>query len=41
MSSVDNRIVEMEFDNKQFQKGVTQTISSIDELKKSAKNEGN
>lgn len=35
MSSVDKRIVEMEFDNKQFEKGVSTTINSIDDLKKS------
>lgn len=35
MSSVDHRIVEMEFDNKDFEKRVSTTINSIDELKKS------
>jgi len=35
MSSVDKRIVEMEFDNKEFEKGVSTTINSIDDLKKS------
>ena len=34
MSSVDNRIVEMQFDNKQFEKGISTTINSIDDLKK-------
>ena len=34
MSSVDKRIVEMEFDNKEFEKGVSTTINSIDNLKK-------
>ena len=40
MSSVDHRIVEMEFDNKQFEKGVSTTINSIDELKKSLEFKG-
>jgi tape measure domain-containing protein len=35
MSGVDNRIVSMKFDNAQFQKGVQQTIDSMDRLKKS------
>lgn len=33
MPSVDNRVVEMRFDNKDFQKGVTETIGAIDKLK--------
>lgn len=33
MSSVDDRIVQMQFDNDQFQKGVAQTNSSLDSLK--------
>lgn len=40
MSSVDHRIVEMEFDNKQFEKGVSTTINSIDELKKKLQFDG-
>lgn len=40
MSSVDNRIVEMEFDNKKFQKNITTTINSIDDLKKSLQFDG-
>lgn len=36
-STVDERIVEMTFDNKQFEQGVSTTIKSIDELKKSLK----
>lgn len=33
MSSVDNRIVNMQFDNKQFENGVQTTLSSLDKLK--------
>lgn len=33
MSSVDNRVVEMKFDNSQFQKGVSDTSSALDKLK--------
>ena len=35
MSSVDNRIVQMQFDNKQFESGVKQTMTSLESLKKS------
>lgn len=34
MSSIDERIVEMKFNNGQFQKGVTDTTKSLDDLKK-------
>jgi tape measure domain-containing protein len=34
-SSIDKRIVGMEFENQQFEKGVSTTLSSIDKLKKS------
>lgn len=34
MSSVDNRIVQMQFDNQQFEKGVQTSIKSLDALKK-------
>ena len=34
MSSVDERIVEMRFDNAQFEKGVRQSTESLDKLKK-------
>lgn len=34
MSSVDNRIVQMKFDNKQFEDGVKTTTKSLDDLKK-------
>jgi tape measure domain len=33
MSSVDDRIVAMKFDNKQFETGVAQTMSTMDKLK--------
>ena len=35
MSSVDNRVVNLEFNNKGFEKGVAQTLRSIENLKKS------
>lgn len=34
MSSVDNRIVQMQFDNQQFEKGVQTSIKSLNALKK-------
>ena len=34
MSNIDKRIVEMQFDNKQFEKGVKDTVSSLSDLKK-------
>lgn len=37
MPSVDNRVVEMRFDNKDFETGVSESISSLDKLKKSLK----
>ena len=33
MSSVDNRVVEMQFENKQFESGVAKTLSSVKRLK--------
>lgn len=33
MSSIDNRVVEMDFDNQKFEKGVRKTLDSITELK--------
>jgi len=33
MSSVDNRIVSMQFDNAQFEKGIRETNRSLGELK--------
>ena len=35
MSSIDKRIVEMEFDNKSFEAGVNTTLKSVEELKES------
>lgn len=35
MATVDNRIVHMTFDNKQFEQNIAQTIASMDALKKS------
>lgn len=35
MSSVDNRVVNLEFNNKGFEQGVAQTLRSIENLKKS------
>ena len=35
MSSVDNRVVNMEFNNKAFEQGVAQTLKSIERLKES------
>lgn len=40
MSSVDKRVVEMQFDNKQFQTGVKQTTDSLTTLQTSLKMEG-
>jgi tape measure domain-containing protein len=40
MSSIDERVVEMKFDNKQFEAGVKQTMGSLDALNKSLKLEG-
>ena len=34
MSSIDNRVVEMQFDNSKFEKGIQTSIKSLDELKK-------
>ena len=35
MSSVDKRVVEMQFDNQQFEKNVQTSLTTIDNLKKS------
>lgn len=40
MSSVDDRIVAMKFDNAQFESGVKTTLASLDSLNKSLKMEG-
>ena len=34
-ANVDEKVVKMEFDNAQFEKGVSQTLKSLDDLKKS------
>lgn len=34
-STIDERVVEMQFDNKQFEKGISESIQSLDSLKKS------
>jgi tape measure domain-containing protein len=36
-NTVDNRVVEMRFDNDQFEKGVKETITSLNELKQALK----
>lgn len=40
MSSVDERVVSMKFDNKQFEDGTKQTMASLDALNKGLKLEG-
>lgn len=35
MNNIDERVVEMRFDNKQFESGISTSINSIDKLKKS------
>lgn len=40
MTSIDERVVEMTFKNSQFEKGIKQTIISLDELKESLKLDG-
>lgn len=37
---VDQKVVEMQFDNKQFEQGVSTTMSSVEKLKKSLKFDG-
>ena len=34
-TTVDNKVVEMRFDNKQFEQGISQSINSLDKLKSS------
>ena len=34
---IDNRVVQMKFDNKQFEQGVSETMKSLDGLKNSLK----
>ena len=40
MSSIDTRIVEMKFDNRQFEQNIQSTLNKLDQLKKSLKLEG-
>lgn len=40
MSSIDEQVVQMQFDNKQFEAGIKQTTNSLDSLNKSLKMEG-
>ena len=40
-SMVDERVVQMSFDNNQFEKGVSQTIDSLNELDKSLEKTSN
>lgn len=40
MSSIDERVVEAKFDNKQFQSGVNDTLNSLDNLKRGLNMEG-
>ena len=40
MSTIDERVVSMKFDNKQFEDGTKQTMASLDALNKSLKLEG-
>lgn len=37
MNEIDNRVVEMQFDNKQFEEGVRTSLSTIDRLKQALK----
>lgn len=37
MSSIDNRVVKMEFDNQQFESGVSKTMSTLDKFKEKLK----
>ena len=41
MSSIDERIVKMTFDNGSFEKGVSQTLKSLEKLNEVLKNTGN
>jgi tape measure domain-containing protein len=40
MSSIDERVVQMVFDNRQFEQGISTTLSSLDKLTKGLKLEG-
>ena len=39
-TTVDNKVVEMRFDNKQFEQGINQSINSLDKLKSTLKFDG-
>lgn len=39
-TTVDERVVEMRFDNKQFEQNIQTSLSSLDKLKKSLNLEG-
>ena len=40
MTSIDERVVSMKFDNAQFEKGAKDTIGTLDKLKKGLSLEG-
>src|SRR5882757_493045 len=40
MSSIDERVVQMVFDNRQFEQGISTTLSSLDKLTNSLKLDG-
>lgn len=40
MSNIDQRVVQMQFDNKQFEEGIKSTLTSLDALNKGLKLEG-
>ena len=40
MSSIDRRVVEMEFDNRQFERGVRETLASLEALKQGLQLDG-
>ena len=39
-TTVDERVVEMRFDNKQFEQNIQTSLSSLDKLKKSLTSKG-
>ena len=39
-TTVDNRIVEMQFENRKFEQGIQTSISSLDKLKKGLQLDG-
>lgn len=40
MATIDSKVVEMRFDNKQFEQGISQSMSSLDKLKATLKFDG-